>query len=261
MNILATIPTPAGHTALDSRADSRADTGQRQAKDLALAGALRIVASDLRSFLANIGILTEVAEANSYCRSLAERQPASRASRDLLQRLDDMMTSVIHNTRRTGDPFGFRSRLIDLQDILGLALSLNRPLAENQGVLLVDDGARPVTLSADRQLLLEAADVLVAHAVRRSPLNGRVTCVAERRRGLALLHVADNGETLNEAAVARALNPFASAPGGQHAEGALDLELWFARLIAERHGGRIIASTPIGGRGNLFTLSLPAELR
>ena len=256
MNILATITTPTGHGA----PDSRAGTSERQARDLALAGAFRIVASDLRSFLANLGILTEVAQAHSYCRSLAERQPASRATPDLLQRLDDMMTSVIHNTRRTGDPFGFRSRLIDLQDILGLALSLNRPLAENQGVLLVDDGARPVTLSADRQLLLEAADVLVAHAVRRSPRNGRVTCVAERRRGLALLHVADEGESLNEAAIARALSPFAPAPGGRNKARPLDLDLWFARLIAERHGGGILARAPMGSRGNLFTLSLPAEL-
>jgi len=250
MNILATITEP----------DSRAAMGERQSRDLALAGAFRIVASDLRSFLANLGILTEIEEARSYCRSLAQRQPASRASRDLQQRLDDMMISVIHNTRRTGAPFGFRSRLVDLQDILGLALSLNRPLAENRGVLIVDDGARPVTLSADRQLLLEAADVLVAHAIRRSPAGGRVTCLAERRRGLALLHVADQGESLNESAVARALRPFAPAPGGRNKAGPPDLDLWFARLIAERHGGGIVARPPIGSRGNLFTLSLPAEL-
>lgn len=256
MNILATITTPTG----PRTTDSRASRGEHQARDLALAGAFRIIASDLRSFLANQGILVEVAQAHEYCRSLAERQPASRATRGLLQRLDDMMTSVIHNTRRTGDPFGFRLRLVDLQDILGLALSLNQPLAENQGLLLVDHGARPVTLSADRQLLLEAADVLVARAIRRSPDGGRVTCLAERRRGLALLHVADEGETMYEAAIARALTPFAHAPGGRAKAGPIDLDLWFARLIAERHGGGIIAGVPVGGRGNLFTLSLPAEL-
>ena len=256
MNILAPITTPTGHRA----PDSRAATGERQSRDLALAGAFRIVASDLRSFLANLGILTEVAEAHGICRSLAQRQPASRATRDLQQRLDDMMVSVIHNTRRTGDPFGFRARLVDLQDLLGLALSLNRPLAENRNVLLVDDGVHPVTLSADRQLLLEAADVLVAHAIRRSPDGGRVTCLAERRRGLALLHVADEGESLSEPAIARAFRPFASAPGGRNRAGSLDLDLWFARLIAERHGGNIVARAPIGSRGNLFTLSLPAEL-
>ena len=256
MNIFAAITAPTGHRAPDSRAGA----GEHRSMDLVLAGAFRIVASDLRSLLANLGILTELAEAHNYCRSLAERQPASRAACGLLQRLDDMMTSVIHNTRRTGDPFGFRLRLVDLQDILGLALSLNRPLAENHGVLLVDDGARPVTLSADRQLLLEAADVLVAHAIRRSPDGGRVTCFAERRRGFALLHVADKNESLNEAAIARALNPFAPAPGGRNKAGPLGLDMWFARLIAERHGGGIIARVPTGGRGNLFTLSLPAEL-
>jgi signal transduction histidine kinase len=256
MNIRATVTTPTGHRA----PDCRASTGEYLSRDLALAGAFRIVASDLRSFLANLGILTEVAQAHDYCRSLAERQPASRATSGLLQRLDDMMTSVIFNTRRTGDPFGFRSRLVDLQDILGLALSLNQPLAENQGVRLVDDGARPVTLEADRQLLLEAADVLVGRAIKRSPDGGRVTCLAERRRGLALLHVADEGETLYQAAIARALTPFAPARGGRKKAAPLELDLWFARLIAERHGGGIIASVPIGGRGNLFTLSLPAEL-
>jgi signal transduction histidine kinase len=256
MNILASVTTPTGRAAPGDLAAPEPQPSQ----DLALAGAIRIVAGDLRSFLANLGILTEVAEARSYCRSLASRHPSARADRDLVQRLDDMMTSIIHNTRRTGDPFGFHSRLTDLQDILDLAFSLNRPLAENKGVVLVDDGARPVTLSADRQLLLEAADVLVAHAIRRSPPNGRVTCLAERRRGLALIHVADGGEAMTEAGIARALSPFASPPTARHGAGRLDLELWFARLIAERHGGRIIADTPIGGRGNLFTLSLPAEL-
>ena len=257
MNILATFTTPTGQTVphIDCI------PGQRRSKDLALAGAFRIVASDLRGFLANLGMLTEVAKANSYCRSLAGHQPASRATHDLLQRLDDIMTSVIHNTRRTGDPFGFRSGLVDLQDILGLALSLNRPLAENKGVRLLAGGAGPVTLTGDRRLLLQAADALVAQAVRRSPANGRITCLAERRQDLILLHVTDAGETLTDARSARLLSPFASAPGPQHRAGPVELEPWFARLIAERHGGRLTASAPVGGRGNQFTLALPAELR
>jgi two-component system, OmpR family, sensor histidine kinase SenX3 len=149
---------------------------------------------------------------------------------------------------------------MDLHNVLGLALRLNRPLADSRAVVLLNDGDGPVTVIGDRQLLLEVADVLISNAIRRSPETGRVTCLAELKRGRALLHVADEGKAMNDNAIARALRPFSALTAGQHdAAGSVHLDLWFAGLIAERHGGRIVAGAPVGGRGNLFTLSLPVE--
>jgi signal transduction histidine kinase len=257
MNTVPDIQTRAEQKAEHSQSYTRA----LQSKEIALAGAFRTVGGNLSCLLANVGILTEIAQAYSYCQSLAGHQLESRRVLDLVQRLDDLVSGVIQNTRRTGDPLGFRSCLVDLHNVLGLALRLNQILAESRSVTLIQDSAQPITFTGDRQLLLQAADVLVAHAIRRSPTHGRVTCLAEMRRDRALLHVADEGATLNEQTIARSLKPFATpaaAPNSRWHPPHLDL--WFARLIAERHGGRIVAGVPIGGRGNLFTLSLPAEL-
>jgi two-component system, OmpR family, sensor histidine kinase SenX3 len=236
------------------------DRRTRQSKELALAGAFKIIAGDLRSYLANIGILIEVAQAYKYGQSLARSRPGARDTANLMQRLDEMVSAVVQNTRRTGDPFGFRSHLVDLHDVLGVAVRLNRPLSDSRAVSLLDDGKSPVALVGDRRLLLEVADVLVANAIRRSPQGGRVTCLADLRRGLALLHVVDEGEAMNDRQISRTLRPFCDATVGGADVGPPPLDLWYARLIAERHGGRIVAGAPVGGRGNLFTLSLPAEL-
>ena len=257
MNTITTIEPRMPGRAYDSGRGSR----PRQSMDLALAGAFRIIAGDLRSYLANLGTLIEVAEARRYGQSLARRRPGDPDTANLMQRLDEMVSAVVQNTRRTGDPFGFRSRLLDLHDVLGVAVRLNRPLSDSRGVSLLDDGESPVTIAGDRQLLLEAADVLIGNAIRRSPQDGKVTCLVELRGGLALLHVADEGDTMNEKRIARVLRPFCDATAGGADVRSPPLDLWYAGLIAERHGGRIVAGAAVGGRGNLFTLSLPAELR
>jgi two-component system, OmpR family, sensor kinase len=236
-------------------------TSPRHSRELALAGAFKIIAGDLRSYLANLGILIEVAEAYRYGQSLARSRPGARDTSNLMQRLDEMLSTVIQNTRRTGDPLAFSSGLMDLHDVLGVALRLNRPLADSRVVSLLDDSAGPVTIAGDRRLLLEVADILIAKAIRRSPHGGRITCLTEPRRGLALLHVADEGEAMNDKQIARALRPFSGATAGHYSFRSPPLELWYAGLVAERHGGRIVAGAAVGGRGNLFTLSLPAELR
>ena len=82
----------------------------------------------------------------------------------------------------------------------------------------------------------------------------RITVSTAERDGRAELAVQDNGPGLEAAVAARLFEPFVTTkPEG------LGMGLAICRSIAERHGGRLTASSPPGG-GVRMTLTLPAAV-
>jgi hypothetical protein len=89
MNTIATIEPRTRRTAFDHQLS----TNSYKSKEFALASAVKIIAGDLRSYLANLDILIEVAEAYRICRSLARRRPERRDTQSLMHRIDQMVVS------------------------------------------------------------------------------------------------------------------------------------------------------------------------
>lgn len=145
---------------------------------------------------------------------------------------------------------------VDLRELVGRAVDSARAHAaavEVSLVLVVPDDPVPaeVTPPAIRRAVLS----LVDNAVDHTPAGGKVTVTVERRRGEAVVRVADSGAGLSPEAAAKVLERFHS--GGQRAGRAhYGLGLALTHDVVLRHGGRL--SLLPSDAGAVFEVVLPA---
>ncbi len=97
--------------------------------------------------------------------------------------------------------------------------------------------------------------VLLKNAFDAIGANGRVALMIERRDGQVIFRVRDGGAGMSPEVLERAGEPFfTTKPPGE----GMGLGLYLARLVAEKHGGRLwLVSTP--GDGTTATLVLRDE--
>lgn len=226
-----------------------------------LAGALAIVAHDLKGPLANLSLLVESisAEASERCCERIARQ-AQRAEQ-LIDRLDAMLSAILQRSRTHGDALEFTPADVDVIDIAEAVVGHNQPLAARRAVRLHCFCAEPTRVHGDAQLLMQAIDNLVSNAVKHTRRGGRVVCeVQAGDEGGAVIRIIDEGPGLQPHDLARAFRPFTRLSArADHGAPSHGLGLWIVRLIAERHGGRVEAENRSGGNGAIFTLRLPTR--
>jgi signal transduction histidine kinase len=227
-------------------------------KDQALVNALTIVVHDLRGPLANLQVMLELIEAYSVRRTHSEVPGCARRAQDIIGTLDKMLSGFLERARQTGDPLAYRPALTDLNDIAAEAQTLNRPLAEARAVEIVRHGHLPVTLDADRRLILEAVDNILGNAIKYSASGSTVDLVVGIDGRDAVISVADAGPGFTDAELASLFRPFTSLAKRERGPGpSTGLGLWIARLIATRHGGSLTVAPRRDGQGSVFTLRLP----
>ncbi|MGX1496143.1 two-component system sensor histidine kinase SenX3 [Labrenzia sp. MBR-25] len=223
---------------------------------------LSIVAHDLRGPLANLSLLIEdIAQYAMWEGQPAIAENAAKADR-ILEHLTASLSALVRRGREGRDPLSCVLRPVDLAQVLSLAATVNQPLARRHAVNLEIEPLSPCLICGDAELLFEAFDNLIGNAVRHSPENGTVLCaVAHDEDGNVTVRISDQGQGFTAADLARAFRPFtqlsakAARPGPSSGLG-----LWIARLIAERHGGRISAQNGGAGKdtGAVLTVRLPA---
>jgi two-component system, OmpR family, sensor histidine kinase SenX3 len=223
------------------------------------AGALAVVAHDLRGPLANLSLLIEAIDAGSASMSAERRGVLTGRAARLVERLERLLTSLIHRARSWGDPLAVIVQDVDLTDLIRTAVALNESLAVARGIGLEVVAAKNLMLRGDPELLLQAVENLVNNALKYTPCGGHVVCLAMAGDdGLFEVRVVDEGPGLTDADLARAFRPFTRLSAVSDTPmAATGLGLWIVRLIAENHGGRIEAANNVGGPGATFRLCLP----
>ena len=149
------------------------------------------------------------------------------------------------------------------------------PRSVDLGELVEDIGAAAQVMGPDRTIEVDRSDAvrvvadpdritqalmnLVDNAVRHTPTGGRVRLSAERRDGLAVAEVSNDGPAIPADDLGHVFDRFyrvsagtSEAPGGQHA----GLGLAIVKAIAEASGGRAAASSDASG--TRFSILLPA---
>lgn len=227
-------------------------------KDKPLVDALTIVVHDLRGPLANLQVMLELIEVYGERQTLAQVPDCARRAQDLIGTLDNMLAGFLERVRQTGDPLAFRPVLTDLNDVVAEADNLNRPLAEARAVEIERHGRMPVTLAADRRLVLEAVDNILGNAIKYSPAGSAIDIVAVIDGDAAVISISDSGPGFTETELVGLFRPFASLTKRPRGPGpSTGLGLWIARLIATRHGGSLTVAPKRGAPGSVFTLRLP----
>jgi signal transduction histidine kinase len=133
-------------------------------------------------------------------------------------------------------------------------------LAEEQPRVFLDLPDEPVVVRADRNTIRRAVANLVQNALKFSPAEWEVViAVRAGGGGGAFIQVIDRGIGLTHEEASRLFRRYARIrrDGARPVEGA-GLGLYFARLIAEAHGGSATVHSDGHGHGSTFSIWLPA---
>ena len=149
---------------------------------------------------------------------------------------------------------------VDVRQVIGRVVALLMPLAEANGVKLVEDvPERPLMITADADRVQQALTNLVANGVRHTPAGGRVRVTAVWEKQTIHLSVIDSGPGIPAADLAYVFNRFwrGDKSRNRHSGGS-GLGLAIVKQIVELHHGTVTAVSP-NSSGAIFTISLPVN--
>jgi len=131
------------------------------------------------------------------------------------------------------------------------------PLFKAKEITLNNNVPAGLTIRADRVLLGEVFDNLIANAIKYMPNGtGTISIDAKREQDVVIVAVSDTGIGMASEQLDRVFVEFYKADSSRHDLDSPGLGLAICRRIIERHGGRIWAESAGEGMGStvLFTL-------
>lgn len=146
---------------------------------------------------------------------------------------------------------------VDLAQLSATTAEQMRLLAEDKGVAVAIDAARPVVIEGDQARLKQVVVNLLDNAIKFTPAGGSVRLTVAARNHLAVFEVADSGVGIPSDAQAHLFERFYRAdPARNRDQGGAGLGLSIVNAICEAHGGRIDVESA-EGRGAVFRACFP----
>ena len=166
-----------------------------------------------------------------------------------IRRLDRVVKSFLDFTR----PVELDVRALDFNKFVEEALSLIRPDAEKQQVMMIVGGApSEAWIQGDRDLLKQALLNVLVNALQAMPEGGELRVAVEPEGGDWVIRVADSGAGIPDEARDKIFQLYFTTKGKGSGIG-----LAMAFQVIQLHGGTIEFSSQIG-EGTEFRLRLPA---
>ena len=224
---------------------------------------------NLRSFfLANISheFRTPLSTLNASLELLVEQADDLSAAeiRELLKpthlsllSLQTLIDNLLETSSIESGTFALRRRAVALDEVIGDALTITRPLIERRRqTVAVTEPGRLEPPQGDRARLTQALVNLLSNAAKYSPIGSAIDLIIEPRGEMLRLAVADRGPGISAEDRENLFRRFRRL----HAEGdeqyGIGLGLYLTKRIAEAHGGTVGVDARPGG-GSVFWLEIP----
>ena len=221
---------------------------------------LAMIGHELRTPLNPVLMLATALEQDaSLPKAVREDLATIRRNAELEARL---VGDLLDLSRMAGAKLVLHLQPLEMSQLIRQALAVCEHEAAARGVELsieVPDGDR-LPLMGDGVRLVQVLWNLLRNAIKFTPAAGRITVRAWRDGASIVVSVRDTGIGIAPERLGEIFEAFEQGgPDVAARFGGLGLGLAIARVMAEAHGGTVIAHSEGTGRGATFTLRLPAR--
>lgn len=193
------------------------------------------LAHELRTPVSNL--LTQTQVTLSKARSAEEYRDVLASNAEEFERLSRTIADMLFLAKAEHDLIVPNRDEVDLRNEAESLIEYYDTLAEENGIRLDIEGQAMVM--GDRLMFRRAIGNLLSNAFRHTPRNGSVTVRIESGNdGMAILTVANTGETIDQEHLQRLFDRFYRAdPARRHDGDGAGLGLAITRSIMQAHGG------------------------
>jgi two-component system sensor histidine kinase CpxA len=211
---------------------------------------LQDVSHELRSPLARLTFEAEMV------RRTTNRDAAATRLRHEIERLSELVGTLIDMARAEGDPGKVEIEALCLNDILLDTEEDCEVEAQATGCNINVNASEETNLQGNAELLRRAIENVLRNAIRYAPPESTVEVRLERDENWARITVRDYGPGIPEKLRERIFDPFFRADASRDERtGGLGLGLAIARRAVRVHHGDITAAN--ASPGALLTIALP----
>jgi len=219
---------------------------------------ISMAAHDFRSIITVLdGYLQLIKERCKVCDVSGPGGILEQAARTI-NRLRTMSSTLLDYEAAESGSIRLDIRPFPLSDTLKDCIAFYRPYAEQKNVQLVLEGdSRGVTVSGDREKVMQILDNLLYNALKFTPSQGTIRLSGKEEGGFAVICVSDSGAGIPKEKLKKIFDPGEMvATLDSHAR--LGLGLTICKRLVEAQKGKIrIDSVP--GKGTQVSFSLPAS--
>lgn len=146
----------------------------------------------------------------------------------------------------------------DIRETVGRTISLNRPLAEKNGIQIhYEDCEERCDAVVDNAKITQVMNNLLINAIRYSPRDTSIKVSIQIKDGFFWISVQDQGYGIPEEEQGKLFKPFGTTSvTSTHQEKSSGLGLAIVKKIVEGHGGKITLQSQVG-KGSTFAFSIP----
>jgi signal transduction histidine kinase len=197
---------------------------------------------------------------------LSRELKRQRATRDMLEASDDaltsstnvanMITQILDTTKLEEGRITLNIVPVSAREMLDLARQQALSRAQSKSINIEVDAPDTLYMVADRRLFPRLLDNLLSNALRYSPSGGRILLVATESGGEVVLSIHNTGDAIPVADRERIFSKFQQGETEANRMFGWGLGLYFCRLVAEAHSGRIAVEDVVGWPTS-FVIRLP----
>jgi len=217
---------------------------------------LQDISHELRSPLARLSFAAELSK------TAEDRNAAAARIKKDIDRLANLVGSLVEVTRVEGDPAARRVEEVDLRELVEELVEASRTETDARGCRfrLADTGT--LMVRGDRELLHRAIENVLRNAIRYAPENSAIDVTLEMAGDAAWVTVRDYGAGVPEPMLAKIFQPFVRVDESRDSQtGGVGLGLAIAYRAISAHQGRIVAENAAPGLRVRMEIPVPRGAR
>jgi PAS domain S-box-containing protein len=182
---------------------------------------------------------------------------------DQIKHMTRMVDDLLDVSRITRGKVDLQRQLIELADVVSIAVEASRPLLEEyRHHLTVELPNDSVLLDADPARIAQVLSNLLNNAAKYTPERGEISLLASVTRNDVLIRVRDSGIGISPDLLPRMFDLFVQADQSlSRTRGGLGIGLTVVRSLVEMHDGSVSVHSKGSGKGSEFTIRLPRPSR